>query len=240
MSYQRSRARRTFEAQVGQALTEVVPLYRVASRAGSGGGARLLAAYYVFVFAQLEAYIKSLVEDTLTTMAKTNPGLGQWPDLMLAYVVHKSEGLQGHYRRFGITEDESALLDSIAVTTRKLALWGQTGTIASQLTAGAFLERKKYPSPKNLPQLFRRLGLKHTWAVVDSAGRMNGKLILTSLNDLRTDIAHEGKVPTGFGMNDLRDRVQQMQRLVAALDRALASHFCRGVIPRAAWNSAMA
>jgi hypothetical protein len=77
------------------------------------------------------------------------------------------------------------------------------------------------------------------WAVVGRAGRMNGELILTSLNDLRTGIAHEGVVPTGFTMADFRDRLEQMRRFVAALDRGVSAHFCLGVIPRLNWNQEM-
>jgi hypothetical protein len=74
---------------------------------------------------------------------------------------------------------------------------------------------------------------------VGKAGKMNGELLLTSLNDLRTEIAHEGKVPTGFSLADFQDRIRQMHRLVAALDRGVSTHFCSGVIPRAIWNGAM-
>jgi hypothetical protein len=123
---------------------------------------------------------------------------------------------------------------------RNLAGWSGGGAVPGALDSAAFLEKKKYPSPKNLPQLFRRLGVKQIWAVVSSAGRMNSELILTSLNDLRTGIAHEGMVPAGFGMTDFRMRIDQMSRFVAALDRGVSKYFCADMMDRVVWNSRMA
>jgi len=240
MSYRCTRARRTFETQLDQALLEITPLYRIATKNGGGGGARLLAAYYVFAFAQLEVYIKSFVEDSITAVSVSSPALDKWPDLMLAYLLHKGENLGAEYRRFGINDDEGAILDKVAQTARKIAAWGAGGESPTAVDASAFLDKKKYPSPKNLPQLFRRLGVRQIWAVVSAAGRMNSEMILTSLNDLRTDIAHEGNVPSGFGLSDYRDRLRQMRRFVAALDRGVSKKFCEDVMPWATWNGAVA
>lgn len=239
MSYRCSRARRAFEAQLDQVLLEIAPLYRVAIKNGGGGAARLLAAYYVFAFAQLEVFIKSFVEDSIAAVSASSPAFANWPDLMLAYLLHKSDNLGAEYKRFGINDDENAILEKVAQTARKIAAWGGGGAIPTAVDAAAFLEKKKYPSPKNLPQLFRRLGVKQIWAVISAAGRMNSEMILTSLNDLRTDIAHEGNVPPGFGFSDYRDRLDQMRRFVAALDRGVSKEFCKDLMTRAIWNGAV-
>lgn len=237
MSYRCSRARRAFEAQLHQAMQELAPLYKFALK--HGGGSRLLAAYYVFAYSQFEVYIKTFVEDSLNTLNITKPTFDRWPDLMLGYLLHKGENLAADYRRFSVDEDEGAILEKVAKTAKKIASWS-VGTAASlEADAADFLEKKKYPSPSNLPQLFRRLGVKQFWAVVGKAGRMNGEMILTSLNDLRTGIAHEGRVPPGFSLGDFRDRLDQMHRFVAAIDRGVSTHFCSGVIPRMVWNGAM-
>ncbi|WP_180721024.1 HEPN domain-containing protein [Paraburkholderia largidicola] len=218
-------------------MQELAPLYKFAHK--HGGGSRLLAAYYVFAYSQLEVYIKSFVEDSLSALAASSPPFDKWPDLMLGYLLHKSEKLAADYRRYSVDEDEGAILGKVAQAARKIASWstGVPGLTAAD--AADFLEKKKYPSPKNLPQLFKRLGVEKIWAVVGKAGKMNGELILTSLNDLRTGIAHEGKVPPGFSLVDFRDRLEQMRRFVAALDRGISSHFCSGTISRAVWNGAM-
>ena len=239
MTYQRSRARRAFEFQIDQALKELTPLYKFAKKNGGAGGTRLLGAYYVFAFSQLEVYIKSFVEDSLTAVNASSPTFDKWPDLMLAYLLHKSENLGADYRKFSTSEDEGAILERVAKTARKIAAWGAGGPITTVVDTAAFLEKKKYPSPKNLPQLFKRLGVKKIWAVVSAAGKMNSELILTSLNDLRTDIAHEGKVPPGFSVADLRDRLDQMLRFVAALDRGVSKYFCTDVMTRSIWNGSM-
>ncbi|QDE38024.1 hypothetical protein FIV34_01845 [Luteibacter pinisoli] len=238
MSYRHSRARRAFQLQISQSLTELMPLYRHA-RSYGGGESRLLAAYYVFAFAQFEQYVKSLVEDLIAAIVHASPALDRVPDLMLGYILHKSENLGRGYRKFGFAEDEGALLESVAAAARKVAQWGQASQLQTQLETASFLEKKKYPSPKNLPQLFRRLGVRAIWPVINSAGKMNGELMLTSLNDLRTGIAHEGRVPPGFSLSDFKGRIDQMERFVAALDRGISKYYCGVVMPRSVWNSQM-
>jgi hypothetical protein len=240
MTYRLTRARREFETQIDGAVRELRLLHNHVVNSSGGAASRLLAAYYVFAFAQLEVYIKSFVEDSLKTFSTANPPFDKWPDTMMAYLLHKSEDLGGEYRKFGIGEDEGAILVKVAQTARKVLAWGSGGAIPNNLQAPDLLEKKKYPSPKNLPQLFRRLGVPKIWAVVSRAGNFNSELILTSLNDLRTGIAHEGRVPPGFGIVDFLDRIDQMRRFVAALDRGMSAQFCPSVMPRATWNSAMA
>ena len=75
--------------------------------------------------------------------------------------------------------------------------------------------------------------------LVSSTGPINSELILTSLNDLRTGIAHDGRVPPGFSMSDFRERLDQMQEFVAAMDRGVASFFCGALIRRGLWNAVM-
>lgn len=237
MSYRRSRARREFETQLDRAIQELVPLYKFAQK--QGGSSRLLAAYYVFAYSQFEVYIKSLVEDSLNVLNTSTPALDKWPDLMLGYLLHKSEKLAADYRRFSVDDDEGAILKKVAQTARKIASWSAGSGGLTAADAADFLDKKKYPSPKNLPQLFRRLGVEKIWVVVNKAGKMNGELMLTSLNDLRTDIAHEGKLPPGFSLGDFRNRLDQMRRFVAALDRGVATHFCSGTLSRTTWNGAM-
>lgn len=237
MSYWRSRARREFENQLRHATNELIPLYKTAQK--SGGGSRLLGAYYVFAYSQLEVYIGSLVDDSLNTLSSSAPAFDKWPDLMLGYLVHKGEKLAAEYRRFSVNGDEAAILKKVAETARKIESWSTGAAVLTIADSSDFLHKKKYPSPKNLPQLFRRLGVQSIWMVIGRHGRMNGELILTSLNDLRTDIVHEGRVPPGFSLSDFRNRLDQMKRFVAALDRGLSTHFCSGMVTRSAWNAAM-
>jgi hypothetical protein len=237
MSYKTSRARREFEAQLDSAIRELIPLYKIAQR--HSGSSRLLAAYYIFAYSQLEVYIGSLVEDCLNVLNSSAPAFDKLPDLMLGYLVHKSEDLATEYGRFNVNGDEGAILKKVSQTARKIASWSSGASAVTAALATDFLDKKKYPSPKNVPQLFRRLGIEKIWAVVGRGGRMNGEMILTSLNDLRTDIAHEGKVPPGFSLADFRNRLEQMRRFVAALDRGVSKHFCSGTITRKVWNDAM-
>jgi hypothetical protein len=236
MSYVRSRARKEFQDQLHSALAELTPLHQLAI--SNGSGPRLLAVYYVFAFSQLEVYVKTFVEDSLSTLNTAAPSLGALPDAMLGYLLHRGQNLAVDYKKFNAQEDERVILARLALAARKIVEWNTAGGVTN-LRASDFLEKKKYPSPKNLPQLFKRLGIDSIFAVVSSTGSMNSELILTSLNDLRTGIAHDGRVPPGFSMSDFRDRLDQMQKFVAAMDRGVASFFCDSLIRRAMWNAAM-
>ena len=239
MSYRRSRARREFEQQLGQTRVELTQLYPSAAKLPGSGGSRLLAAYYVFAFAQLEVFVKTVVEDALQAVQAAAPPLSNLPDLMVGYLIHRGDEVGAEYRRFATSEDEAALLGKVGSTARKVAAWNAGGP-GIQLDSATFLDKKKYPSPRNMPQLFRRLGVRNLWAVASAAGSFNAELTLTSLNDLRTAIAHDGHVPNGFGMRDFRDRLDLMQDFVAAVDRCIADHFCSAAVTRLAWNRGMA
>jgi hypothetical protein len=238
MSYKRSRARLQFQRQIQLTRSELLILHRRAQRAGTNGS-RLLGVYYVFAFAQLEVYVRTLVEDSVQALYATAPPPGRVPDLMLGYLLHKGEDLGAEYRRFSTSEDEGALLERVVTVARKATDW-EAGGPSIKLSASAFLEKKKYPSPKNMPQLFRRLGIRHLWEVASAAGKFDARLTLTSLNDLRTAIAHDGVVPPGFGIQDFRDRLSKMEAFVAAIDRCVASHFCAGPMSRLDWNRLVA
>ena len=237
MSYHRSKARKEFEEQLKLAVAELSLLYKFAHK--KGASSRLLGAYYVFAYSQLEVYIKTFVEDVINTFNQSEVHIDKWPDMMLGYLLHKTENLGADYRRYSLDEDEGAISKKVALAARKIKLWasGEGGFITAE--SSDFLDKKKYPSPKNIPQLFKRLGVEKIWQVIGRAGNLNSELLLKSLNDLRTGIAHEGEIPQGFSFADLKDRLEQMRKFVAALDRGVAGHYCSGPLLRSDWNQWM-
>jgi hypothetical protein len=237
MSYRCSRARRDFESQLRKAKEEMVTLSGFAKK--NGIGASLLGVYFVFAYSQLEVYIKSFVEDCVDTLNATQPNIEKWPNLMLGFHLHGCEELGAAYRKFNQDEDERAILNKLSEVARRIQLWGQGKVKPDESDAAKFLEKRKYPSPRNLPHLFRRLGIDQIWAVIGRAGKMNGELVLTSLNDLRTGVAHEGRMPPEFSLSDYRERLKQMRSFVAALDRGVSACFCPSVMPRRDWNAKM-
>ena len=234
MSYHRSKARKEFEVQLKLAVAELSLLYRFAHE--KGASSRLLGAYYVFAYSQLEVYIKTFVEDAIAAFNQSAVHMDKWPDLMLGYLLHKTESLGADYRRYSLDEDEGAISKKLAVAARKIQLWtsGEGGGVVAN--SADFLDKKKYPSPKNMPQLFKRMGIEKIWQVIGRAGNINGELTLKSLNDLRTGIAHEGEIPQGFSFSDFKERLEQMRKFVAALDRGVATQYCSGPLSRTDWN----
>lgn len=238
MSYKKSRARATFEQQLEAAR---VQLNTIRLKIGTNHSSRdnLLGAYYVLSFSLLEVYIKTFFEDALQAIGNASPPMASWPEPMLGYLLHRAADLGGEYRRYHVNDDEGGLLTAVGALGRRISAWGSGGPSVGALTASLVLDKKKYPSPRNLPQLFKRVGVTNAWACINRAGRFNGELVLTSLNDLRTNIAHEGRVPVPFAYRDFRINIDQMKKFVAAVDRGLSSHFCSGLIKRSDWNQSM-
>lgn len=238
MTYRLSKARREFEEKLQLSTRELTSIYKYAHKRGSSS--KLLGAYYVFAYSQLEVYIKTLVEDIINTLNNSEVRIEKLPDLMLGYMLHKTENLGADYRRYSLDEDEGSISQKVALVARKISLWNSQQRINLIADAADFLDKKKYPSPKNIPQLFKRMGIEKIWQVIGRAGRINSELTLKSLNDLRTGIAHEGEIPPGFNFKDFKDRLEQMRKFVAALDRGISSHYCPNVLTREQWNRWMA
>ena len=238
MSYQKSRARATFEQQLIESQVQLGSI-RVKLGRRHAGEDNLLGAYYVLCFSHLEVYLRSFVEDAVQAFRVATPELSSWPEPMLGYLIHKAADLGSDYRRYQVSEDEGGLLSAVGVLGKKLGAWGQGGPAAAVLTAAMVLEKKKYPSPRNVPQLFKRFGITDAWACINRAGKFNGVLVLTSLNDLRTNIAHEGRVPTPFTYRDFKKNLEQMKKFVGAVDRGVSGHFCQALMTRSQWNTEM-
>jgi hypothetical protein len=84
---------------------------------------------------------------------------------------------------------------------------------------------RKYPSPKNLRRLFNRLGLPNIFALLNRLARRDTEALLTSFNDLRTEMAHSG-MPVGLSSGDIRHRIKDVQLVVGCIDRTFYSHVC--------------
>jgi hypothetical protein len=237
MSYIPSRCRNEFNTQVSGSLRELGYLYPFAQAHGSGS--RLLALYYSFVFSQLEVYIKSLVGDSLRLVSSVSPPASQWPEMMLAYHLHKHYQLADEYRKFSAAGDEVNLLRGIGRISQEIQNWASGASNPAIINVDSYLEGRGYPSPRNLQRLFNRLGIASIWSQIDPISKMNNKRVLTSLNDIRTSIVHDGVVPPGFSIADHRNYTAQSFRIVIAIDRAIASHFCATIVSRPDWNARM-
>lgn len=237
MSYMPSRCRNEFYTQVSDSLRELGYLYPVAQARGSGS--RLLAVYYSFVFSQLEVYIKSLVGDSLRLVSSVSPLASKWPEAMLAYHLHKQHRLAEEYRNFSTNGDEVGLLQGIARISKEIENWSTGRSNPAITNVDSFLESRGYPSPRNIQRLFNRIGITSVWSQVDPISRMDNRRVLTSLNDIRTSIVHDGIVPPGFGLVDHRRYTAQIFRLVRAIDQVIAHHFCATMISWADWNTHM-
>ena len=238
MRYTPSRCRNEFFTQVGGSLRELVDLYPQAQARGSGS--RLLALYHSFVFSQLEVYIKSMIGDSLRLVSSIGPAAGQWPEQMLAYHLHKQHQLAEEYRKFSANGgDEVRLLEVVGRISKEIENWTNGTSKPVIVNVDGYLEGRSYPSPRNLQRLFNRIGIVSIWTQIDPISRMDNKRVLTSLNDIRTSIVHDGVVPPGFNLTDHKKYTGQVYLLVNAIDRVIANHFCATMISCSDWNARM-
>jgi hypothetical protein len=236
MTYKLSRARKDAEHQISLIVRDAKALYRTAQQAGAGQ--RLLSLYYVAGFSQLEVYVKSIFDESFAALRIAGAGLRDWPDEMLGYLIHSGNHLGYHYKRYYFdSDDENKLIRQLAASAKQIGNWHTNQSLSPNLRSVDFLSAKKYPSPKNLPQLFRRIGIHSIWNDMGRAGRFNAELTLTSLNDLRTNIVHEGRLSQGLSLIDMQNRLNQIRHFIGILDRVIAKHFCGTLISRSAWNT---
>lgn len=187
------------------------------------GSKKILDAYFVLIFAHLESYVKEIVEDAIDALNQHVPAPSNWPKGMLGYVVHHTLGLHQKYKDFAFHEDENVVISSVGEVADRLLRPNTQNSF--QVDATAILDKKKYPSPKNMPQLFRRIGISDLFGLVSADGGFNSKITLTSLNDIRSVIAHSGGVSNGFLVKEFKDYVKKMVKFVVSLDRVISGHF---------------
>jgi hypothetical protein len=84
---------------------------------------------------------------------------------------------------------------------------------------------KKYPSEKNLELQFARFGLSNIYTELDKRGHSNYRLMLRSLSDKRTSIAHDYPC-TSFTFADVVDALDAALKIVRTIDRVLYTHVC--------------
>ncbi len=233
MAYKRSQARNRFESDVDTILQAV----RIAhSNQCSVTVIRehVLCSAVVLCSARFEAYIEDLFGGWGAAIRAQGVTTERLPRTVRAFLLNQPSVVAA-YRKFIVEEDEAHLLsrleDLLAGTHYDLAT---DGIPLPAFSVASLYSDRKYPSPRNVKRLFNRFGFPNVFHVLNRVGKRDTEALLTSFNDLRTEMAHVG-MPVGLSARDIKHRIKGLKIVVGCIDRTFYSHVCTSVGP-ACWT----
>lgn len=223
MPYRRSAFRVEFEARVNELLTQA----RKAQSLPRELGDQNLAGVRDMVFqcaifqtsAALETYLKLIIESWTQALRRNAKG-EHLPEAIKASFARRR--LAPHFKRFAFSEEEGALHQSINAEADLWSFLSGTPHLPAFFDGRALHEACAYPSFKNLKKLFARLGVLDVDARLSRVLRRDVETLVAAFQDIRTALAHAA--PPSITIKDVRDRLGDQLRLVAALDRVMFSH----------------
>jgi hypothetical protein len=234
MAYTRSRARKQFDIDVIEILSTIRTAH---SSQCSSPAIRTFAlcAAVLLCSARFESYIEDLIGNwgrLVTTQAVTTERL---PRRLRAFLLNQP-AVVAAYRAFIVDNDELSFLSKLETLIGQAHYeFALDGRPLPPFSVRLLYADRKYPSPKNLKRLFDRLGLRNSFGAMNALARRDTEGMLTSFNDLRTEMAHTG-MPVGLSVGDIRQRIKDMQIIVGCIDRMFYRHVC-GSVGSACWMS---
>lgn len=227
MGYTRSRARKQFDADVSLLLQTVRIAY---GRQCSSSAVREYALFSAVLLcsARLESYIEDLLTDWARSIRAQGVTTDKLPRRLRAYLLTQPT-ITAAYRKSLAENDETLLLSKLELligqTNYEFALDGRP---LPNFPASLLYSDRKYPSPKNLKRLFNRFGLSNVFHSLNKLAKRDTEAILTSFNDLRTEMAHVG-MPVGLSVLDIKTKILDIKFLVSSIDRMFYSQVISSV-----------
>lgn len=186
----------------------------------------VLMAAVLSSFAKLESYF----DDLFDRFAKGLNGLHGTGSLSsldpkLRAVVLASEKMleEAHRRLLGLDNPVDYLQRLEKIVDSPLL---QFATAAAgkpiSLTAASLHTNKKYPSPTNVKRIMCRIGASNFFRDMSKRYHFDAENFLQSLNDIRTEIAHEGSLPVNMSsIADVRKYIGRVLSFAKRTDRVL-------------------
>lgn len=91
---------------------------------------------------------------------------------------------------------------------------------------------KKYPSPKNIDVVGKRLGLNNIFAEMSRVHPAPWEDKIRNLSETRSGIAHRGELPSGYSSSDAVTFISDCIVLLKILDKTLKNHFKSHLRPK--------
>lgn len=222
MPYQKSKARKAFEADVNVCIDAIRQLDRDAIQ-------NSLIRDYVRSNAvlktsvEVESYFEDVISDWLAELnANPRPIVDLPPAVRVRHLV--SGPMMDVYRRYIAFSDENQFSRSLGSLLGIAEMeFATNGITCPPLVPSRILDGKKYPSVKNLKILFGRLGMENIFGLLNASAGRNMKLLLESFNDVRGSLAHVGW-PVAYTDDDVKNLIATMKIFVHHLDQIFYEH----------------
>lgn len=221
MPYKRSRARKQFEGEIRTILRTIDEAF---SKRCSSPKVReyTLCSAVLLTSAKLESYIEDLIGDWGASIRTHGVTTERLPHRTRAYLLNHPTTFIA-YRRYIADEDEGSFLTKIENSLDQAHYdFAFNGRPLPAFSVKLLYADRKYPSPKNIRRLFDRFGVANVFAELNRMARRDVEGLLTSFNDLRTELAHVG-MPVGRSASDIKQRVKDVSLIVGYVDRMFYS-----------------
>jgi hypothetical protein len=227
MPYHYSRARKQLIADLGTTRIALRDAYSAKCSSGVVREVALCGAV-ALASAKVETYLATLVADwgkaVLAAGLKTDSLHGNTRAFLL-----NEPGLEKVYKRLAFDGNEGDFILALAQLLGKpLFNFSKDGENIPPFPVARVFGDTKYPSPKNLSRLFKRLGISPVFDRLNALAKRDVESLLTSFNDIRTEMAHEG-MPVGMSVGDVKKRINDIGLVVGYIDRLFYSHVCKTV-----------
>lgn len=232
MPYRKSVARTVFESRVRDLKNTAL----LASRKNRNIPSEVKdLTYHAAIFetsASLESYVKSLFEDFSFRIRQNGSTVDHLPPTLRTFIFIKR--VAPKFEGYFLTRDEKGLLAALDVANTFYNVARSGSTVGKTEAIEGVCEERKYPSPKNWTRLYQRIGIADVFGTISGILARDAESLLDSLNDVRTEIAHE--TPPGLTIGDVTRHLNNMRDLVRALDRVTYDFLTR-FAPSKCWPS---
>lgn len=220
MLYRKSRARDQFERDLAGELA-------ILKQAGASKIKSPDIRNYVYssiisrCSSHVEIYIEQVIGDWATQLS-SQPTPNQHLDARLRAFLITHKHIDDHSPKYIVGKDEGVYLDAIAgtITQPEWQLLIGSANIPANIDFGAIVRNKRFPSPKNVKRVLRRIGISDPFSLLNPIIKGQFEQLLQSYNDVRNNFAHNG-VFVGSNSADIRKKLADLTRIVGAIDRLL-------------------
>lgn len=171
----------------------------------------------------LEEYVKQIFDHWLFELKKRALIGNNIPSrARLSYIGRE---LNDDFSRYLHTKDERFLAEKLQTRLELLKFAIGDAPIPTYLKGEFIYKDRKYPSPKNLRQLYVRIGCDDIFNRLSEDLKTDAEMKLTGFNDIRSTIAHGD--PPDLTLEDVKRNLDIIASFIRSLDKINHREFSR-------------
>lgn len=226
MSYAKSNSRVVFDNYTTQLLSVAKTTNRIPLGVLSYAHKNVIyQSLIVLLSSAIEEYHKTFLEDWFFKLRTSRVTMDKIPvnSRMFGFLT----ATEHHYKSFLYNrEGEKDIIKSLVKQKGLLKKYiDDVEVFDLSKFEVAILNKKKYPSTKNVEILYNRLGIPSIFNALSMMGHRDYKTQLDSFLSIRESIAHVGAGAVTF--TDVKNQIAFLQEFIYLLDKELYKHCCR-------------